>query len=1151
MLNLALLAMAGALSVHPSFANDPGGGTNGVGANVTLTISGGNAILANGVITATIATNNAQVTSMLFRGTQMIDTSGRSIYYSMDGGTSYQNPTHCVFSVTTSNADMVDISCKESWASYTNVPHAFDIDCHYVLRRGDTALYAYAILSHPASYPATSVGEWRIVWWLPHGSTDWTFERIYVDALRNWYWGTYTDYLNASNTAIGEVKLLTTGARAGQYDCKYEYNAEYQRIGCWGHASDTNKIGAWFVLGGYDYLNDGPPHTDLTVAESYSLLHFGRDHFGGSGTSVAAGETWSKIYGPFLLYCNQTATNSHAGDALWADAKAQVQAEIAAWPYAWLTNADHPADSARGTVTGKIIVTDPLKPALAAGTNTWVGVSQPDPGGNWQFESKRYQSWVHPDAAGNFSIPRLRPGAYTLSAWTVGAVGELEVTNIVATAGATNALGDLTWNLTHPGGQIAWEIGIPDRSAAEFKHGTDYWYPFLWDQYCQELPNPLEFTIGSNDPAMDWNYAHSGYEIGVGSTNWVQWKWRIHFTLTNLPASGSAFMTFAVASMYYGAVDVYVNDESTKVGEVAVNFPGGGAGGNALVREGIHAKYGLGYQPIPLTALRVGTNTITLVQRSVNWAFNHVMYDYLNLELPTPVVLPPGRDLRWRGGNSANAWDVNTTTNWIVSSNSAAAAFTNGDNVTFDDTGNPNFAVSINDPMQPGSVTVIATNNYTFSSTGALSGPMQLIKSGPGMLTINNTNNISGAILLSQGTIKLGNSAATLGVSALQMSGGTFALVNSGTLNNPVTVNAPGTIACSGNSYLNGPLSGNSILIAAPGAGNVLSFQASAANFTGVVTLGNGAGNLRFNQSGTWGVPNGTVDAGTNTASVYNRFTGGGTVYLGAFTGGPGTFLKASDQTSHPGTIDTYVVGALNSDATFAGTITDVGAAQLVSIVKVGVGTWTLSGASIYSGPTRVGAGTLQVAGSIATTNFVIVSNTATLDLPGTITANMLQINAGGTLTGCGTINADLLNNGTVISACGAPGHLTINGYVTNNGAMQFLYGSGLAVTGPFVNNGLLDLLAGAQDLPRDFINHGTVLLATNIVVTSFANVGGVITLTLQGYSGHTYQLQRTDALVPADWQDIGPSQDGANALLTFTDTPAGGHHFYRVAVAP
>jgi len=1127
-------------------ANDPGGGTNGVGANVTVALSGTTATLANGVITAAIDTTSGKVTSYLFNGTQMLDTSG-TIYYSMDGGTSYEQPGNCVYSVTTSNSSMVDISCKVTWANHTNRVHAFDIDCHYVLRRGDTGLYAYAILAHPASYPDTGVGEWRIVWKLPHSSTDWTFERIYVDALRNWYWGTYTDFLNETSTGIAEVKTLTTGARAGLMDCKYEYAAEYQKIGCWGHASDTNKIGVWFVLGGYDYLNDGPNMTDLTVAESYLLQHFGRDHFGGSGTSVAAGETWSKIFGPFLLYCNKTTATSHQGDALWADAQAQVQAEIGAWPYSWLTNSDYPADSARGTVTGKIILTDPLKPALVAGTNTWVGVAQPDPGGNWQFESKRYQTWVHPDANGNFSIAHIRPGTYTLSAWTVGAVGECTLTNVLITAGATNALGSLNWTNTHPGGQIAWEIGIPDRSAAEFKHGTNYWYPFLWTTYTNDFPNPLTYNVGTSNWTNDWNYAQPGYLTGTNT--WSQWKWRINFTLTNLPSSGSATMTFAIASIYYGAIDVYVNDESTLTGEVAVNIAGGGAGGNALIREGIHAKYGLGYQSIPLSTLRVGTNTITLIQRSINGGFDHVMYDYVNLELPASVVLPPGRNLIWRGGNAAGAWDITTTTNWVISSNSAATTFTNGDNVLLNDTANPNFTVSLNDALSPGSVSVIASNNYTFTGTGSLNGPMQLIKSGPGKLTVNNTNNIAGAILLSQGNITLGNATATLGNSALQLSGGTFTLVNGGTLNNLVTVLAPSTIGNSGNSTIGGTISGSSVLTVAPPKGNVLTLGASAANFTGTITLGNGSGNLRINQSGTWGVPNGTLDLGTNAAYVYTRATGGGTAYFGDLNGGPKTTLTSSDQTSNPGATVTYVVGALNQDSTFAGTNTDVGRAQLLALTKVGGGTWTLAGDSNYRSATRVGAGTLQISGSLTTTNFIIVSNTATLDLPGTVTANTVQINAGGTLTSCGAINGNLLNNGTVIANCG--GILNLTGNVTNNGAMQFLNGSGLAVTGTFVNNGLLDLLTGSQNLPANFINNGTVLLATNIVVSSITQAGGTFTLTIQGYDGHTYQLQRAASLAPANWQNLGPSQDGVGVPLTFSDTPVGSQNFYRVSVSP
>jgi rhamnogalacturonan endolyase len=57
-------------------------------------------------------------------------------------------------------------------------------------------------------------------------------------------------------------------------------------------------------------------------------------------------------------------------------------------------------------------------------------------------------------------------------------------------------------------------------------------------------------------------------------------------------------------------------------------------GGNALIREGIHAKYGVNYVTIPVSRLQVGANTITLVQGRSAGRGDHVMYDYLSLEMP-------------------------------------------------------------------------------------------------------------------------------------------------------------------------------------------------------------------------------------------------------------------------------------------------------------------------------------------------------------------------------------------------------------------------------------------------------------------------------------------------------------------------------------
>ncbi|MEI6075605.1 MAG: hypothetical protein WCS94_08540 [Verrucomicrobiota bacterium] len=131
----------------------------------------------------------------------------------------------------------------------------------------------------------------------------------------------------------------------------------------------------------------------------------------------------------------------------------------------------------------------------------------------------------------------------------------------------------------------------------------------------------------------------------------------------------------------------------------------------------------------------------------------------------------------------------------------------------------------------------------------------------------------------------------------------------------------------------------------------------------------------------------------------------------------------------------------------------------MLELTKIGSGTWNLAGAVNYRGATLVGLATLQVSGTLTTTNFIIVSNTATVGLPGIVTANTVQINSGGTRTGCEPINGNELNNGSELANCGAT--LAISGNVTNNGTMELISDSGISVSGIFVNNGLLEVLTG------------------------------------------------------------------------------------------
>lgn len=596
-------------------------------APVTAVKSGKNIILANGIVTATIQPDPIGLVSLRYKGHELVSTQGRHkfIYLSFHGDEDYEMFNGGVFSVQSRSPDMVDISCKRSYDPGKKRSYPCDVDVHFVLRRGASGVYVYVTLNHPANYPALNVSVWRLVWSSSEENNQWLMEKIYADDTRHWEMPSPTDFTHAQQTGVKEIVKLTTGLWAGKYDCKYMYSASFWDIDAWGFAGERSKIGAWMVLGSREFFNDGPMQADLHTQSGLNEIQFNQIHYNGSGLNIPQGMEWKKIYGPILLYCN---SSPDGADACWEEAKRQAKAEQAAWPYAWLTNTLYPLKSQRGTVAGRFIVTDSLKPNVTS-SNAWVGLAQPEANGNWQFDNKNYQFWVHADSNGRFSIPNVRPGTYTLYAFTTGAVGEFSQADVTVKAGETANLGDVVWRVPHPGSRIAWEIGVPDRTAKEFRHGHDYYLPYLWEKFSSEMPNPLDYMVGVSDWSKDWNYVQCGY---LKDNVWTPWKWRIHFTLTNLPASGDATLTIAYASANRAHTEIYVNsDKMFTMVRPSVD------GGNALIREGIHAKYCVERVAIPVSLLKNGTNTISLVNSlgpKSPLPFTHVMYDYLDLELP-------------------------------------------------------------------------------------------------------------------------------------------------------------------------------------------------------------------------------------------------------------------------------------------------------------------------------------------------------------------------------------------------------------------------------------------------------------------------------------------------------------------------------------
>ena len=102
-------------------------------------------------------------------------------------------------------------------------------------------------------------------------------------------------------------------------------------------------------------------------------------------------------------------------------------------------------------------------------------------------------------------------------------------------------------------------------------------------------------------------------------------------------------------------------------------------------------------------------------------------------------------------------------------------------------------------------------------------------------------------------------------------------------------------------------------------------------------------------------------------------------------------------------------------------------------------------------------------------------------------------------------------------------------------------------------NNGSIVLTSLALSGIRGVTLNGLTLPATisSIPIVNVLKAGGNIKLTIQTLTGHTYQLQQTSSLNPANWQNVGSSQSGSGGSLDFNATTQGTAQFFRIAISP
>jgi hypothetical protein len=131
-------------------------------------------------------------------------------------------------------------------------------------------------------------------------------------------------------------------------------------------------------------------------------------------------------------------------------------------------------------------------------------------------------------------------------------------------------------------------------------------------------------------------------------------------------------------------------------------------------------------------------------------------------------------------------------------------------------------------------------------------------------------------------------------------------------------------------------------------------------------------------------------------------------------------------------------------------------------------------------------------------------------------------------------------------------GALKVTNSIVNNGTLRLTGSAGLTVGGSITNNGLLDVMTWSGALPS-VVNNG-IVLDYSLVKVGSANVNGTnFVVTIQGYTGHNYQLQYRDNLENGSWQDIGMAIAGADAPIDFNHLGGAiaGRRFYRISVSP
>ena len=430
--------------------------------------------------------------------------------------------------------------------------------------------------------------------------------------------------------------------------------------------------------------------------------------------------------------------------------------------------------------------------------------------------------------------------------------------------------------------------------------------------------------------------------------------------------------------------------------------------------------------------------------------------------------------------------------------------------VTFNNTSTNLNPVQLVGDLEPSSVTVDATRNYTFAGTGSITGTATLTKQGTGTLTITNANSYTGTTTISGGTLQIGN-------------GGTSGALGSGSGGERWHAYHQSKRRTLGLNVISG--SGNVRHI-----GTGTTTVRGASTYAGATTIE--AGTVKSTDNGSFGDPIGgavTISAGA-TLDVGGSNTVNNTNFgvkqfnvVGTGVGGMGAIINSN-----------VAVGQQNAFQSITLTGNTTFGAYGRFDVRGGIATLDLAGFTL----TKKGADHFGVvAGTIADGNVVVEEGLLALEGATTVqdfaTGKKITFQNGTRLqffgTTGGTITRPMEFNGAVNvhNNAGANSASTFDSPVTLKGSATYTFqNTGQTIT----QNGVISEMGGPRGIEVETTTTSALTLTAANTYTGSTSVSGAGTLNLSPISGIS-DLANTSIVSVANESFLGLNYSGTDTI--------------------